>query len=69
MKGWAVLMTAVVIVAGICVMLLWSAVNALLAAQTAAVDWPRTAVALLVFLLCVGFFVRFVNRFAESADA
>jgi divalent metal cation (Fe/Co/Zn/Cd) transporter len=69
MTGWAVLMTGVVIVAGICVMLLWSAVNALLAAQAAAVDWPRTGVALLVFLLCVGFFVRFVNRFAERAEA
>ena len=69
MKGWAILMTVVVVIAGVCVMFLWGAINQILAGQAAAVDWPRSLVSLLVFLLCIGFFVRFVTQFEEPAEA
>lgn len=66
MGKWVVLMTGVVLVAGVAFMTAWSAINHLLAGQSASIDWPRTVASVVVILLSIVIFIRFSNAFAEA---
>jgi hypothetical protein len=61
---WILLTTAIVIVAGISVMLAWSAVNQMLAGQTADINWLLTFAALVVIVLAAVAFVAISAKLA-----
>jgi hypothetical protein len=66
MAKWVILMTVVVVIAGIAVMVLWTSVNQILSGHGTEVQWASTAVAALVLILAAAIFVNFTNRLALS---
>jgi len=64
---WILLTTAIVIAAGISVMLAWTAVNQMLAGQGADINWVITIAALVVIVLAAVAFVAISARLASGA--
>jgi hypothetical protein len=64
---WIVLTTAIVIGAGVGIMLAWTAVNQMLAGQGTEINWLLTLAALVVVALAAVAFVAISARLAAAA--